>query len=62
MKWRGFQSFIRLESVGLFDSQFRFVVRPCDTAVSIGSTSGEPIQQYLARGQAALLDFPIGFD
>ena len=58
----GFQRFIRLEAVGLFDCQFRFVVHPCDTAIHNGSTILEPIQPYLARGQDALLDFPRGFD
>jgi hypothetical protein len=58
----GFQHFIRLEAVGLFDSQFRFVVHAFDTAIQNGSTSVEPIQQYLARGQDVLLDFPRGSD
>ena len=44
-----FERFVRLEAVGLFDSQFRFVVHPFDTAVRTGSTSVEPIQQDLAR-------------
>ena len=50
-----FERFVRLEAVGLFDSQFRFVVHPFDTAVRNGSTSVEPIQPYLARGEDALL-------
>jgi hypothetical protein len=51
----GFQRFIRLEAVALFDSQFRFIVHPFDTAVRNGSTSVEAIQQNLARGQDAFL-------
>ena len=48
-----FERFVRLEAVGLFDSQFRFVIHSFDTAVRTGSTSVEPIQQDLARGPDA---------
>ena len=47
----GFQRLIRLEALGLLDSQFRFVVYPFDTAVRNGSMSVEPIQHDLTRGQ-----------
>ena len=49
----GFERFMRLEAVVLFDSQFRFIVHRLDTAVRNGSTSVEPIQPYLARGPDA---------
>ena len=51
----GFERFMRLEAVGLFDSQFRFVVHPFDTAPRNDSTSVESIQQYLAQWQAVFL-------
>jgi hypothetical protein len=49
----GFHRFIRLEAAGLFNSQFCFVVHSFDNTVRNGTTSVEPIQQYLARGQDA---------
>ena len=53
MLYGGFERFMRLEAVVLFDSQFHFVVHPFDTAVRNGSANVEPTQPCLAQGQGA---------
>ena len=50
----GFERLVRLEARVLFDSQFRFVIHPFDTAVRNGFTRVEPIQPYHAQGQDAV--------
>ena len=60
MLYGGFERFIRLEAVVLFDSQFCFVVYPFGRTKWLHERG--PTQLYLARGPGALFDFPTGSD